>query len=82
MTSPLKHRSREITEGPAKAPARAMLRAMGLKDEDLEKPFIGVANTASDITPCTFHLDRVAERVKKGVREAGGTPFVFGTITV
>lgn len=80
--SPLKHRSHEITDGPEKAPARAMLRAMGLKDEDLEKPFIGVANTSSDITPCNVHLDKIAERVKQGVREAGGTPFEFGTITV
>lgn len=82
MTSKLKHRSHEITEGPERAPARAMLRAMGLKDEDLEKPFIGVANTSSDITPCNVHLDQIADRVKKGVREAGGTPFEFGTITV
>ena len=78
----LKHRSREITEGPERAPARAMLRAMGLGDDDLEKPFIGVANTASDITPCNVHLDAVAARVKAGVREAGGVPFEFGTITV
>ncbi|MBI2167327.1 MAG: dihydroxy-acid dehydratase [Candidatus Omnitrophica bacterium] len=82
MNSKLKHRSREITEGPERAPARAMLRAMGLTDEDLEKPFIGVANTASDITPCNVHLDKVAAEVKKGVREAGGVPFEFGTITV
>ena len=78
----LKHRSHEITDGPEKAPARAMLRAMGLKDEDLEKPFIGIANTSSDITPCNVHLDKIAERVKQGIRKAGGTPFEFGTITV
>jgi dihydroxy-acid dehydratase len=78
----LKHRSKEITKGPERAPARAMLRAMGLKDEDLEKPFIGVANTASEITPCNVHLDKVAANVKAGVREAGGVPFEFGTITV
>lgn len=82
MTSKLKHRSHEITEGPERAPARAMLRAMGLTDEDFEKPFIGVANTASDITPCNVHLDQVAARVKAGVRKAGGVPFEFGTITV
>lgn len=81
-SNPLKHRSRDITEGPARAPARAMLRAMGLKDEDLEKPFIGVANAASDITPCNVHLDKVAARVKAGIREAGGVPFEFGTIVV
>jgi dihydroxy-acid dehydratase len=78
----LKHRSKDITRGPERAPARAMLRAMGLKDEDLEKPFIGVANTASDITPCNVHLDKVAAAVKGGVRESGGVPFEFGTITV
>ncbi len=82
MSFNLKHRSKEITEGPERAPARAMLRAMGLTDEDLGKPFIGVANTASDITPCNVHLDEIARRVKKGVREAGGVPFEFGTITV
>ncbi len=80
--SQLKHRSKEITEGPERAPARAMLRAMGLRDEDLEKPFIGVANTASDITPCNVHLDKIAAEVKVGIREGGGVPFEFGTITV
>lgn len=59
-----------------------MLRAMGLTTTDLDKPFVGVANTASDITPCNVHLDKIAERVKIGVREAGGIPFEFGTITV
>ena len=80
--SRLKHRSKEITEGPQRAPARAMLRAMGLTDEDFEKPFIGVANTASDITPCNVHLHKIAARVKAGIREAGGVPFEFGTIVV
>jgi len=78
----LKHRSREITEGPERAPARAMLRAMGLDDNALHSPFIGVANLASDVTPCNFHLGRLAARVKEGVRAAMGTPFEFGTITV
>ncbi|MBI2166198.1 MAG: dihydroxy-acid dehydratase [Chloroflexi bacterium] len=78
----LKHRSREVTEGPERAPARAMLRAMGLTDRDLERPFIGVANMASDVTPCNMHLGRLAQRAKQGVRDAAGTPFEFGTITV
>ena len=78
----LKHRSKDITEGPERAPARAMLRAMGLTDEDLSKPFIGIANTASDITPCNVHLHKIAARVRAGVRDAGGVPFEFGTITV
>ncbi|MFQ5860199.1 MAG: dihydroxy-acid dehydratase [Dehalococcoidia bacterium] len=78
----LKHRSREITEGPEHAGPRAMLRAMGLTDEDLDKPFIGVASTASDVTPCNVHLAHLAQKVKEGIRAAGGTPFEFGTITV
>ena len=78
----LKHRSQEITQGPERSPARAMLRATGLDDAALGNPFIGVANLASDVTPCNFHLGRLATKVKRGVREARGTPFEFGTITV
>ena len=78
----LKHRSQEITRGPERAPARAMLRATGLDDAALGNPFIGVANLASDVTPCNFHLGRLATKVKQGVRAARGTPFEFGTITV
>jgi dihydroxy-acid dehydratase len=59
-----------------------MLRAVGLKDEDMDKPFIAVANLASDVTPCNVHLDRLAKKVKEGVRTASGVPFLFGTITV
>ena len=80
--SNLKHRSREITQGPERAPARSMLRATGLDDTALANPFIGVANLASDVTPCNFHLGRLSKTVKEGVRSAGGTPFEFGTITV
>lgn len=78
----LKHKSREITEGPDRAPARAMLRAMGLNDDDLDKPFIGIANLASDVTPCNVHLGKFTQAAKKGVRNGNGTPFEFGTITV
>ena len=78
----LKHRSRVVMEGPDRAAARAMLRAVGLGDEELSKPFIGVANTASDITPCNVHLDSLAQKVKEGVRAAAGTPFEFGVLTV
>ena len=78
----LKHRSRDITDGPERAPARAMLMAMGLTPKDLEKPFVAVANLASDVTPCNVHLDRIAAAVKDGIREGQGTPFQFGTITV
>ncbi len=78
----LKHRSWEITEGPARAPARSMLRAMGLGDEDLARPFVGVANSWSEVTPCQLNLGGVARRVKEGIRAAGGTPREFPTIAV
>ena len=78
----LKHRSREITEGPDRAPARAMLTAMGLTPDDMDKPFVALANLASDVTPCNVHLDRLAQAAKEGVRQADGVPFEFGTITV
>jgi len=78
----LKHLSKEITEGPDRAPARAMLRAMGLTSDDMDKPFIAIANLASDVTPCNVHLDRLADAAKEGVREADGVPFKFGTITI
>ena len=78
----LKHLSKEITEGPDRAPARAMLRAMGLTSDDMDKPFIAIANLASDVTPCNVHLDRLADTAKEGVRQADGVPFKFGTITI
>ena len=78
----LKHRSKEITEGPDRAPARSYLWAMGLNQEDMDKPFVAVANLASDVTPCNVHLDRLAQAAKEGIREAGAVPFEFGTITV
>ncbi len=74
--------SRTVLEGPDRAPARAMLRAVGLGDEDFERPLIGVANTWSETTPCNYHLRQVAEWVKEGVREAGGTPLEFNTVVV
>jgi len=78
----LKHRSREITEGTERAPARSYFYAMGLTREDLNKPFVGIANMASDITPCNVNLARLAPKVREGVKVAGGTSFEFGTITV
>ena len=78
----MKHRSSELTDDPQRAPARAMLRAMGLTNEDLRKPFVAIANLASDVTPCNVHLDRFAQAAKEGVRSADGVPFEFGTITV
>jgi dihydroxy-acid dehydratase len=80
--SPLKPRSHEVTDGLAKAPARAMLRAVGMGDEDWQKPQIGVASSWNEITPCNLSLDRLAKRAKEGVRVAGGFPLEFGTISV
>ncbi len=77
-----KHRSKELTHDPQRAPARAMLMAMGITQEDMEKPFVAIASLASDVTPCNVHLDRFAQAAKEGVRAADGVPFKFGTITV
>ena len=74
--------SRTVLEGPDRAPARAMLRAVGLTDEDFDRPLIGVANTWSETTPCNLHLRDVAMWVKEGVREAGGTPLEFNSVVV
>ena len=74
--------SRAIVEGPDRAPARAMLRAVGLGDDDFGRPLIGIANTWTETTPCNAHLRQVSEWVKEGVREAGGTPLEFNTIVV
>jgi dihydroxy-acid dehydratase len=71
-----------LTEGPSRAPARAMLRAVGFTPEDLAKPIIGIANTWTEIGPCNFHLRAIADAVKQGIREAGGTPMEFNTITI
>lgn len=82
MTMQLKHKSYLITEGPDRAPARAMLKAIGFKDEDLAKPLVGVANTWIEVMPCNYHLRRLAEKVKEGIRASGGTPIEFNTIAV
>ncbi len=78
----LKLRSWEITDGPQRAPARSMLRAMGLADEDLVRPFVGIANSWSEVTPCQLNLGLVTRRVKEAVRASGGTPREFPTIAV
>ncbi|MEZ6317833.1 MAG: dihydroxy-acid dehydratase [Phycisphaerales bacterium] len=75
-------RSDRIKTGPDRAPARAMLRATGLDDEALSRPLVAIANTWSEVTPCNIHLRALAERVKAGVRAAGGTPIEFNTIVV
>ena len=79
---PLNRRSRVITQGAHRAPARAMLKAIGFTDEDLAKPIIGIANTWTEIGPCNYHLRELAERVKAGVRAAGGTPMEFCTVSI
>jgi dihydroxy-acid dehydratase len=71
-----------LTEGPNRAAARSYLRGVGFSKEDLHKPIIGIANTWTEIGPCNFHLRDVAEAVKQGVRDAGGTPMEFNTITI
>ena len=78
----LKHRSRYITDGRDQAPARAMYKAIGFTDADLAKPIIAVANTWIETMPCNFHLRRLSEKVKDGIRAAGGTPMEFNTIAI
>ncbi len=82
MENPLKPRSGAITDGPSRAPARAMLKAVGFSDADLRKPIIGVANTWIEIGPCNYHLRTLAEHVKEGIRKAGGTPMEFNTVSI
>jgi dihydroxy-acid dehydratase len=77
-----KHRSRTITDGRERAGARSMLKAIGFTDADLAKPIVGIANTWIETMPCNYHLRRLAERVKAGVRAAGGTPMEFNTIAI
>src|SRR6186997_1384167 len=71
-----------ITQGRDRAPARAMLKAIGFTDEDLKKPIIGVANTWIETMPCNYNLRDLAVKVKEGVRAAGGTPMEFNTIAI
>ncbi len=75
-------RSHGLLQGPDRAPARAMLKGIGFTDEDLSKPIIGVANTWIEVMPCNYHLRRLSERVKAGIRAAGGTPIEYNTIAV
>jgi dihydroxy-acid dehydratase len=77
-----KHRSRGITDGRDRAPARAMFKSIGFSDADLSQPLIGVANTWIETMPCNFHLRRLSAKVKEGIRAAGGTPMEFNTIAI
>ncbi len=74
--------SRIILDGPDRAPARAMLKGIGLSNEDLTKPIIGVANTWIETMPCNYHLRRLSAKVKEGIRAAGGTPIEYNTIAI
>jgi len=74
--------SNPLTTGPHRAPARAMLKAVGFSDADLKKPLIGVANTWIEIGPCNYHLRDLAVHVKAGIRAAGGTPMEFNTVSI
>ncbi len=75
-------RSRKVVEGPERAPHRAMYKAMGLSDEDIAKPFVGIANSGNEATPCNIHLGKLAEYAKQGVKDANGTARIFATIAV
>ncbi len=81
-TFDLKHKSRPLTEGPARAAARAFLKGIGYDDEALAKPIVGVASTWVETMPCNYHLRALAAKVKEGIREAGGTPMELNTIAI
>ncbi len=78
----LNARSRTLVEGTDRAGARAMLKAIGLTDDDLKKPLIAIANTWTEVGPCNFHLRRLSAKVKEGIRAAGGTPLEFNTVSI
>jgi dihydroxy-acid dehydratase len=82
MDSRFREHSRIIVDGPSRAPARSYFRAVGMTDDDLSKPLVGIANTWIEIMPCNSHLRQLAEKVKQGVRAAGGTPMEFNTIAI
>ncbi|MEM4340644.1 MAG: dihydroxy-acid dehydratase, partial [Candidatus Nitrosocaldus sp.] len=75
-------RSRKVVEGPERAPHRAMYKAMGLTDEEIAKPFVGISHSGNEATPCNIHLGKLAEYVKAGVKDANGTARIFATIAV
>jgi len=72
----------QVFDGPLRVPNRAMLRAVGLTDEDFKKPKVGVANTESDVTPCNMHIGALAKEARAGIKEHGFIPFEFHTITI
>src|SRR5260370_24336124 len=82
MDSLPRPRSGPLTTGPARAPQRAMLRAIGLSEDDLKLPQVAVASSWNEVTPCNLHLNGLAAAAKEGVRQAGAVPIEFGTIAV
>ena len=82
MSRDLRSRSRVILDGPERAQARAYLKGIGFDDDALKRPIVGIANTWTETMPCNFHLRRLAEKVKEGVRAAGGTPMEFNTVAI
>ena len=82
MSPDSRPRSWEVTEGPERAPARAMLRAVGFSEEDFGKPQVGVASSWNEVTPCNYHLNKLAALAKEGVRQGGAVPIEFTTIAV
>lgn len=78
----LRINSKDISIGKNRTPNRAMLRAVGFKDDDFKKPMIGIASTWSEVTPCNVHIDELARQAKKGAKDAGGAPMIFNTITI
>ncbi|MBU5267007.1 dihydroxy-acid dehydratase [Virgibacillus proomii] len=82
MEKDLRIKSHVFSDGAMRAPNRAMLRAVGVSDDDFKKPMIGIASTWSEVTPCNIHINDLAKQAKEGAREAGGVPLIFNTITV
>src|SRR5438067_12137741 len=82
MTFDPRHKSRTILDGPDRAAARSYFKAIGFTDDDLKKPLVGVAHCWIEITPCNWNHQKMAEKVKEGIRAAGGTPIEFNTISV
>ena len=81
-SDPAKRHSAALTDGPDRAPARAMLKAIGFTDDDLARPIVGVATTWIETMPCNYNQRELAQRVKAGIRAAGGTPMEFNTVSV
>ena len=82
MGGELRKFSGPLVDGPERAPSRAMLHAVGFKEEDFKKPQIGIASTWSQVTPCNMHIDELAREAAAGANEAGGKAVIFNTITI